>query len=109
MRNLAEELLRIHQKHRDLDARAAEVHLLPDVVVCFIRNAAPRRGSRAGAQAGETLGDERQALEDACRGAVEGAIRRRVVSFAELAESVPDHVVLIFALAPLRGGKPPNS
>jgi uncharacterized protein YbcI len=108
-RELADELLRIHEESYGKGAAAARVHILDDLVVCLLDDIEMLPAEQFLIDSGEAQGvievrsRYQSAIEATFRAAVERGTGRRVVSFASTTKLNPNYVIEMFRLAPREG------
>ena len=105
-RDLAAELLRIHEKAYGRGAGSSRVHYLEDTVICLMDDLELLPNEAFLVQEGhgdgvvEVRGRYQQAIETTYRAAVERATGRRVTSFTSSTRLDPHWAIEVFRLAP---------
>jgi uncharacterized protein YbcI len=105
-RQLAQELLHIHETSYGKGAEHARAHILDDLVICLLDGVEllPNEEFLIKAGRGDAVLDIRtryqQAIETTFRAAVERVTGQRVVSFASQTNLEPNYVMETFRLGP---------
>lgn len=108
-RELAAELLRIHEESYGKGSAEARVHILEDLVVLLLDDIEMLPVEQFLIDAGEGQGvievrsRYQNAIEATFRAAVERGTGRRVVSFASITKLNPNYVIEMFRLGPEEG------
>lgn len=105
-RELAAELLRIHQEAYGRGAGASRVHYLQDTIICLMDDLELLPNEEFLIKEGhgdgvvEVRSRYQQAIEATYRAAVERATGRRVISFTSSTKLDPNWLIEVFRLAP---------
>jgi uncharacterized protein YbcI len=108
-RELAEEILRIHEESYGKGAAEARVHVLDDLVIVVLDDIEMLPAEQFLIDSGEAQGvievrsRYQAAIETTFSAAVERSTGRRVISFASVTKLNPNYVAELFRLAPLEG------
>ena len=114
-RELAEELLRIHEESYGKGAAEARVHVLDDLVIVMLDDIEMLPNEQFLIDSGEAQGvievrsRYQNAIATTFSAAVERGTGRRVVSFASVTKLNPNYVVELFRLAPAEGASADGS
>jgi uncharacterized protein YbcI len=111
-RDLAVEMLRIHEESYGRGAGSAQVHYLQDTIICLLNDLELLPNEAFLIQEGhgdgvvEVRGRYQQAIEATYRAAVERATGRRVLSFVSATKLDPNWAIEVFRLAPMTRDTP---